>query len=96
MELRGLFNGVLIKPNQVGTVSEAIKAIQVARSLNMKTMVSHRSAETEDTFIAHLAVGMGSDYVKAGAPCRGERISKYNEFLRIEEEINRSSIQNNH
>lgn len=91
--LKGLFNGVLIKPNQVGSVSETIKAIQTAKSLNMKVMVSHRSAETEDTFIMHLAVGMGAEYVKAGAPCRGERVSKYNELLRIEEDINEAALK---
>lgn len=87
-KLKGCFNGVLIKPNQIGTVSETIKAIQVTKELGMKVMVSHRSAETEDTFIVHLAVGMGADYIKSGAPSRGERVMKYNELLRIEEEIN--------
>lgn len=83
----GMFNSVLIKPNQIGSVSECIEAINTCKRLGIKTMVSHRSAETEDTFISHLAVGMSSDYIKSGAPCRGERISKYNELLRIEEDL---------
>lgn len=86
----GMFNSVLIKPNQIGSVSECIEAIKTCKRLGLKTMVSHRSAETEDTFISHLAVGMGSDYIKSGAPCRGERIAKYNELLRIEEEFDQS------
>lgn len=81
-----MFNGVLIKPNQIGTVTETLEAIRLARSLGHQIMVSHRSAETEDTFIASLAVGAGAEFIKAGAPCRGERVCKYNELLRIEEQ----------
>ncbi|KAM0680018.1 phosphopyruvate hydratase [Glugoides intestinalis] len=84
---RKMFNTVLIKPNQIGSMSETIKAIETAHGIGMKTMVSHRSAETEDTIISHIAVGMGASFIKAGAPCRGERINKYNELLRIEEAI---------
>ncbi len=80
-------NSVIVKPNQIGTVSEAIKFANLAKSSNLKTIVSHRSGETEDTFIADFAVGVGSDFVKFGAPSRGERIAKYNRLLRIEEKI---------
>ena len=80
-------NGVIIKPNQIGTVSETIKFSNLAKSSNLKTIVSHRSGETEDTFIADFAVGVGSDFVKFGAPSRGERIAKYNRLLRIEESL---------
>lgn len=89
-----MINSVLIKPNQVGSVSETMKAIEISRSKNYEIMVSHRSAETEDTFICSLAVGLRAEYIKCGAPCRGERISKYNELLRIEEEINKNRLSN--
>lgn len=84
---QGLFNTVLIKPNQIGTVSGAIEAVEAARRSNCKVMVSHRSAETEDVFIAGFAVGVIAEYAKFGAPSRGERIAKYNELLRIEEKL---------
>lgn len=78
-------NAVLIKPNQIGTVTETVEAIRLAQASGLKTIVSHRSGETEDVFIAHLAVGLCCGQMKAGAPQRGERIAKYNELLRIEE-----------
>ncbi len=78
---------LLLKPNQIGTVTEAIKAAQLAMKNNWQVMVSHRSGETNDPFIADLAVGLGAKYIKAGAPCRGERLAKYNRLLRIEEKI---------
>ncbi|EJW01251.1 phosphopyruvate hydratase [Edhazardia aedis USNM 41457] len=78
-----LCNTLLVKLNQIGTVYEAIEAMCLARSNGMKIMVSHRSGETEDTFISDFAVGIGADYIKAGAPCRGERVAKYNQLLRI-------------
>lgn len=81
-------NTVLIKPNQIGSVSETIKSIETAKALGKKIMVSHRSGETEDNFICHLAAGFGVEYIKCGAPCRGERVCKYNELLRIEEYLN--------
>lgn len=87
-----MFNGVLIKPNQVGTVSETLGAIKLSKSLGYQVMISHRSAETEDTFIASLAVGTGAEFIKSGAPCRGERVCKYNELLRIEEHVNGDKI----
>jgi enolase len=80
-------NGVLIKLNQIGTVSETEDAIELAGKANWAVAVSHRSGETEDPFIAHLATAFGSDFIKAGAPARGERVAKYNELLRIEEQL---------
>jgi enolase len=84
---QGVANGVLIKPNQVGTVTETLRAIRVAREGKYRVVVSHRSGETEDTTIADLAVAVGADFIKAGAPCRGERIAKYNQLLRLEEAL---------
>ncbi len=78
---------LLVKPNQIGTVSETLNVIKLARSANWKTIVSHRSGETNDWFIADFATGVGSEYVKFGAPCRGERLAKYNRLLAIESEI---------
>ena len=78
-------NAILIKPNQIGTVTETVDAIRFARANGFKTIVSHRSGETEDTFIADLAVGMNAGFIKTGAPCRGERVAKFNRLLRIEE-----------
>jgi len=83
-------NCLLLKVNQIGTLSEALDAVQLAYKAGWKVMVSHRSGETEDPFIADLAVGIGSGMIKAGAPCRGERTAKYNQLLRIEEELKRS------
>jgi len=80
-------NALLLKVNQIGTVTEAIRAAKLALGNKWNVMVSHRSGETEDTFIADLVVGLGSGQIKAGAPCRGERTAKYNQLLRIEEEI---------
>jgi enolase len=80
-------NGVLIKLNQIGTVSETEDAIELAREAKWAVAVSHRSGETEDPFIAHLSTAFSSDFIKAGAPARGERIAKYNELLRIEEQL---------
>jgi enolase len=87
-------NAVLIKPNQVGTISEAFEAITTAKIGGYKTVISHRSGETNDTFIADLAVGGGGGggEFKAGAPARGERIAKYNRLLEIEEEIKKQDI----
>ncbi|PIP21965.1 MAG: phosphopyruvate hydratase [Candidatus Nealsonbacteria bacterium CG23_combo_of_CG06-09_8_20_14_all_40_13] len=82
-------NAVIIKPNQIGTLSETLKFIKIAKDANYVMIVSHRSGETEDTFISDLAVGCGAKYIKAGAPARGERVNKYNRLLRIEEELQR-------
>jgi enolase len=80
-------DGILIKPNQIGTVSEALNVIKMARDAKWKVVVSHRSEETNDSFIADFAVGVGADYVKFGAPARGERVAKYNRLLAIESEL---------
>jgi enolase len=82
-------NAVLIKPNQIGTVSETVAAIQVCQKCGYKTIVSHRSGETNDTFIADLAVGCAAGQLKAGAPVRGERVAKYNRLLAIEDRLER-------
>merc|ERR1719178_612076 len=80
-------NGLLLKVNQIGTVTESIKAHNMAKAEGWGTMVSHRSGETEDCFIADLVVGLGTGQIKTGAPCRSERLAKYNQLLRIEEEL---------
>lgn len=80
-------NCLLLKVNQIGTVTESIKAHLLAKSAGWGTMVSHRSGETEDTFIADLVVGLSTGQIKTGAPCRSERLAKYNQILRIEEEL---------
>jgi enolase len=80
-------NGLLLKVNQIGTVTEAIQACLDSRAAGWGVMVSHRSGETEDSFIADLVVGLGCGQIKTGAPCRSERLSKYNQLLRIEEEL---------
>lgn len=81
---RGIANSVLLKPNQIGTVTEITQAAQVAHAASYTTMMSHRSGETADTFIADLAVALGCGQIKAGAPARGERVAKYNRLLEIE------------
>lgn len=81
-------NSILIKLNQIGTVTESIETIRMARKHGYKTMISHRSGETEDTFIADFAAGMCAGQIKTGSVARSERVAKYNQFLRIEEELN--------
>ena len=76
-------NSILVKPNQIGTVTETLNVIKQARDANWKIIVSHRSGETNDWFIADFAVGTGADYVKFGAPARGERVAKYNRLSSI-------------
>jgi len=83
-------NGAIIKVNQIGTVSEAIEAVKLAKSFNWKIIVSHRSGETLDDFIADFAVGVGADLMKFGAPATPERLAKYNRLLQIEQELNLS------
>ena len=80
-------NAIIIKPNQVGTITETINTVILAKTNNYVPIMSHRSGETEDTTIADLAVGLGIDYIKTGSTSRGERINKYNRLLRIEEKI---------
>ena len=84
---RGIANSVLIKLNQIGTITETLDCIQMALRAGYTCVVSHRSGETEDTIISDLAVGLSSGQIKTGAPCRGERTAKYNQLLRIEEEL---------
>jgi enolase len=84
-------NAVLIKLNQIGTLTETIRAIELARSAGWAAMISHRSGETEDTTIADLVVGLGTGQIKSGAPSRSERVAKYNRLLRIEEELGGSA-----
>ncbi len=80
-------NAILVKVNQIGTVSEAMEAIETAQKNGYRAVISHRSGETEDTFIADLAVAVNAGQIKTGAPCRSDRVSKYNQLLRIEEEL---------
>ncbi len=82
---------LLLKPNQIGTLTEALDAARLALSHDWKVMVSHRSGETTDCFIADLAVGIAAGQIKAGAPCRGERLAKYNQLLRIEEQLGKKA-----
>ncbi len=84
-------NSILIKPNQVGTLTETLAAIEMAQRAGWTAVVSHRSGETEDTVIADLAVAMNAGLIKSGAPCRSERVAKYNRLLRIEEELEESA-----
>jgi enolase len=88
----GAANAVLIKLNQIGTLSETIAAIEMARKAGWRAMVSHRSGETVDSFIADFTVAMGTGQLKTGAPCRGERIEKYNQLMRIEEDLGRAAV----
>ena len=80
-------NAILIKVNQIGTLSEAFAAIQMAQNAGYRAVISHRSGETEDTMIADLAAASGAGQIKTGAPCRTDRTAKYNQLLRIEEQL---------
>ena len=84
---RRVGNSILIKVNQIGTLSETLEAIRIAREAGYSAIVSHRSGETEDTTIADLAVATGVGQIKTGAPSRSDRVAKYNRLLRIEEEL---------
>ena len=88
----GITNSILIKLNQIGTVSETIETIKMAQKSGFTAVVSHRSGETEDTFIADLAVGLSTGQIKTGSTSRSERIAKYNQLLRIEEELGKSAL----
>jgi enolase len=83
----GVANSILIKVNQIGTLTETLETIATARRARYTTVISHRSGETEDTFIADLAVATGAGQIKTGAPSRSERVAKYNRLLQIEEEV---------
>jgi enolase len=85
-------NAVLIKLNQIGTVTETVAAIELARKAGWGAMVSHRSGETVDSFLADFTVAMGTGHLKTGAPCRGERVEKYNQLMRIEEELGSAAV----
>jgi enolase len=84
---RGAANALLVKVNQIGTLTETLDAVALAHNSGYRTMMSHRSGETEDTTIADLAVAVGSGQIKTGAPARSERVAKYNQLLRIEETL---------
>jgi len=88
-------NSILIKLNQIGTVSETLEVIKFAKIIGYKTIISHRSGDSEDTFIADLAVGTNSNQIKTGSLARSERVAKYNQLLRIEEELGKKAIMNN-
>ncbi|MCX6742904.1 MAG: phosphopyruvate hydratase, partial [Candidatus Parcubacteria bacterium] len=83
-------NTILIKPNQIGTLTETIAAIYLAKTNNYQIVISHRSGETADTFIADLAVAVNAEYIKAGSLSRSERVEKYNRLMEIEEELKQS------
>ncbi len=84
-------NAILVKPNQIGTVTETLRVIDMAKKNGYAYIISHRSGETEDTFIADLAVATAAPLIKTGAPCRSERVAKYNRLLRIEEQLGKSA-----
>lgn len=85
-------NALLLKVNQIGTITESIEAVRMSKEAGWGVMCSHRSGETEDCFIADLAVGLSTGQIKTGAPCRSERNAKYNQLLRIEEELGDAAI----
>ncbi len=85
-------NSILIKVNQIGTLTETLATIDVAKKNNYTTVISHRSGETEDTTIADIAVGTNAGQIKTGAPCRSDRVAKYNQLLRIEEELGDKAV----
>ncbi|PKQ28005.1 MAG: phosphopyruvate hydratase [Candidatus Anoxymicrobium japonicum] len=89
---RGVANSILIKLNQIGTLTETLETIDLAMSAGYSVVVSHRSGETEDNIISDLTVAVGAGQIKTGAPCRGERISKYNQLLRIEENLYENAV----
>jgi len=80
-------NSILVKPNQIGTLTETLEVISMAKKANFNTIISHRSGDTEDTFIADLAVATMSSQIKTGSLARSERVAKYNRLLRVEEEL---------
>jgi enolase len=89
---QGIANSILIKLNQIGTVTETLDAIELAKQYGYTTVISHRSGETDDTFIADLAVGVNSGQIKTGSMSRSDRVSKYNQLIRIEEELGTSGF----
>lgn len=89
-------NALLLKVNQIGTVTESIEAVKLSKQHGWGVMTSHRSGETEDNYIADLAVGLCTGQIKTGAPCRSERTAKYNQLLRIEEELGNDAVYAGH
>lgn len=87
----GAANAILIKPNQIGTLTETLNVCRMARDNGYRFIISHRSGETPDSFISDIAVALGGGFIKAGAPCRGERVAKYNRLLEIEAELGRGA-----
>jgi enolase len=85
-------NSILIKVNQIGTLTETLATIDVAKKNDYTNVISHRSGETEDTTIADIAVGTNAGQIKTGAPCRSDRVAKYNQLLRIEEELGDKAV----
>ena len=88
----GVANAILIKVNQIGTLSETLEAIEMARGAGLRAVMSHRSGESEDSTIADLAVAMNTGQIKTGAPCRSDRVAKYNQLLRIEEQLGDAAL----
>ena len=84
---KGVANAILVKVNQIGTLTEAFEAIELAKTSGYRNIISHRSGETEDSIIADIAVAFQTGQIKTGAPCRSERVAKYNQLLRIEEKL---------
>ena len=91
----GTANAILIKVNQIGTLTESLEAVELAARAGYRSVISHRSGETEDSFIADLAVATGAGQIKTGAPCRSDRNAKYNQLLRIHEQLGRLSVYEN-
>ena len=90
----GAANAILIKVNQIGTLTEAFEAVRTAQDAGYSAIISHRSGETEDTTIADIAVAFNTGQIKTGAPCRSERVAKYNRLLRIEEKMEEGAVPN--
>ena len=88
----GVANAILVKVNQIGTLTETLEAVEIAHRAGYRAIISHRSGETEDTTISDLAVAVNAGQIKTGAPCRSERVAKYNQLLRIEEELEDSAL----
>lgn len=93
---KGVGNSVLVKVNQIGTLTETLETVELAHKNSYTAVLSHRSGETEDTTISHLAVALNAGMIKTGAPCRSERVAKYNELLRIEESLGKSALYLGH
>jgi enolase len=89
---RGIANSILIKVNQIGTLTETVEAVRLAQRNGYSAVMSHRSGETEDATIADLAVALGTGQIKTGAPARSERVAKYNQLLRIEEQLGNRAV----